>query len=83
MIENFPRLDDKQVALIRTELNTGHVLDEEFHLAINENQKVFTVYNNIDEAKMEALKILEKRKDTELVIYDYKQSVLLCLNNVK
>ena len=32
------------------ETNTGHLLDEYFNLAINSNQRIYTIFENINTA---------------------------------
>jgi hypothetical protein len=82
-MEMFPKLKDKEVALLRAELKTGHVLDELFTVAVTNEQKVFTVFNNEDEGLQFAkLTILEK-PDVEFVIYGEGEKVLFYLSSNK
>jgi hypothetical protein len=83
MIENFPELNDSEVAILRAESVTGHVLDENFVLAIDNSQKVFTIVSNVDEALKIAKNIIEEKKGIECVIYDQAKKVLYHLNPQK
>lgn len=51
MTEKFPDIQNLQIALLQADINTGHVLDENFNLAINSNQRIFSVFEDIDCAK--------------------------------
>lgn len=75
-LDSFPKLSDNQVALMRAEFNTGIVLDDKFQYAVNDNQKVFTVFNSQKEAEDAAREILLKRHDIEFVIYGNDKEVL-------
>ena len=50
MTEKFPDVQNLQVTLLRADINTSHVLDENFKLVINNKQKVFSVFDGIDSA---------------------------------
>ncbi|ASZ09873.1 hypothetical protein KTO58_26565 [Chitinophaga pendula] len=69
-MEEYPILAGNQVALLRAAFDTGHVLDEDQRLAINSDQKVYTVFENIDEALIAASEIINGNKNIECVIYD-------------
>jgi len=76
----FPRLKHNQVALVRAEKKTGHVLDEELVLAVSDNQKVYTVFDSLDEAQAFAGKIISYNQEVEVVIYSDRQEVLFYSN---
>lgn len=76
----FPHLKHNQVALVRTEKKTGHVLDEDFVLAVNDNQKVYTVFDSLDEAQTFAEKIISSNQEIEVGIYSDLQEVLFYSN---
>ncbi|TKC02778.1 hypothetical protein [Pedobacter frigoris] len=75
-MENFPELNDSQVVLLRADVNTGHILDEEFNLAINEHQKVFTLFDAAEAALLFAKEILSKNPKVECVIYKKGRTML-------
>jgi hypothetical protein len=80
-MERFPEIKEGQAVLMRAETNTGHVLDELFNLAIRDNQKVYTIFNTIEEALESANKILnEKDKLVECIIYRKNEEVIYYLN---
>lgn len=76
MMEEFPVLIDTQVALARAKLNTGHVLDESFLIAINISQRVFTVYPNVKDALQAALAIVKNHPHIECWIQNANKDVL-------
>jgi hypothetical protein len=49
-MEKFPEIDLNEVALVRVDSKTGHVLDENFCLCLSESQKVYTVFGSEEEA---------------------------------
>jgi len=81
---NFPKLKSDELALLRAEVNTGHILDESFELynVNSKSQIVYTVFTSKKEAKTAALEILTKRNDIEVVIYDSKQNIIFCDNSL-
>ena len=76
MTEKFPDIQNLQVALLRADINTGHVLDENFNLAINGNQKVFSVFDVIDCAIDFAKSIISNKKDIECNLYAQEMKFL-------
>ena len=65
MTEKFPYIQNLQVALLRANINAGHVSDENFKLAINSNQKAFSVFDDIDSVIDFAKSIISNKKDIE------------------
>lgn len=49
-IRRFPILTKDQVALVRAEVNTGHLIGESFQLVLNEDQIAYTLIDNLDAA---------------------------------
>ncbi|MDR6570979.1 UNVERIFIED_ORG: hypothetical protein DFS12_11161 [Chitinophaga ginsengisegetis] len=78
MIEGFPVLEDGEIALLRAKRATGHVIDDNFQLAINVSQKVFTVFNDINAALLSAREIVKRNSDIEVCLYG-KENVMLHL----
>lgn len=70
----FPEITDTQYMLLRAEVNTGHVLDEKFNLAVNDYQKVIDVFDDLDSAISAGKKIRDCRADVEVMIYDSKRN---------
>jgi hypothetical protein len=68
-MQQFPALKDNEVALMRAQFSTGHILDENINLAINDDQPVYTIFKNLDEAIIAAQKIIEENSSIECVIY--------------
>ena len=80
-MEKSPEIKEGQVVLLRADSSTGHVLDELFNLAIGDNQKVYTIFNTIQEALDEGNKILnEKDKLVECLIYGKNDKAIYHLN---
>lgn len=68
MQEPFPSLLDTQVALIRAEYNTGIVVDKNYARAMGDNQQVYTVYSNSNEALRVAIDIVQSHPHIECCI---------------
>ncbi len=79
-MESFPELKKNQVALIRADKKNGHVLDEQLVLAVDKYQKVYTVFESLNEAKNFAEIFLTTNQDIELVIYSSNEEVLFYSN---
>ena len=67
-MEKFPQLVKVQAALLRAGAATGHVLDESMQLAFSDTQKVYTVFDNYDNALIYAKETIKEGK-VECVIY--------------
>ncbi len=67
---DFPILKDTQVALVRAEIATGHILTEDFKLNLAPSPVPYTIFENIEDAVSYAREISNKRKDVEFAIYD-------------
>ena len=67
-MERFPELKEGQVALLRADFKTGHVLDELFNEALEIDQEIYTVFDDKNEALQFAKSIIAERKDIECVI---------------
>lgn len=81
ILEKFPVMGLKEVALVRAELNSGIVLDEACNYAVFPDQKVYTVFDNLDKGLKYARQVIEERNNIECVLYGIDQSVLHCLNS--
>lgn len=79
-MEPFPCLKHSQVALVRAEKKTGYVLDEEFALAVSDDQKVYTVFDSLSQAQAFAEKIISFNQEIEVAIYSDRQEVLFYSN---
>jgi hypothetical protein len=79
-MQKFPELKNSQVALLRTNSQTGLVLDEMLNLVTNDEQKVYTIFNSYYEALESAKSIMSKEENNiECVIYGKNQEVLFTL----
>lgn len=76
-MENFPKLEGTQVALVRAEKSTGIILDEMFNKRVSHDQAVFTLFEDITLAQAYAEKIKSTHNDVEFIIYGKGQVVLL------
>jgi hypothetical protein len=76
MSQIFPQLNDGQVALSRTDNDTGIVLDELFQYAVNIDQSVYTIYNDLSEAIEDAKLIRKENPSIECYIHDRNQVLL-------
>ena len=75
-MEKFPKLKSNQVALLRADINTGHILDEKFDIAVNDYQKVFTIFRSLEEALIFSKKLISEKNGVEVVIYGKGEQVL-------
>ena len=75
----FPKLKDAQVALLWSEINTGHVLDAKFNLFLGSEQEPYVIFETVDEALKIAEEVLKKKENIECVIYGKNQEVLYYL----
>ena len=73
----FPKIKNGQVALLRADAFTGHILDEMFQLYTNNiSQKVYTIFASKKEAIEYINSSKEKFKNIDLTIYDSDQNIL-------
>lgn len=79
-MQKFPELKNNQVALLRTDALTGHVLDEQLNVARNDEQHVYTIVNSYYEALAIAKAVMLKEKNIECVIYGKNEEVLFSLS---
>jgi hypothetical protein len=75
-MEIFPMLKENQVAVMRALISTGHIVDEKFNVAVNDSQKVFTIYESFDDALSNVHLMLATRNDIEYVIYGDNEKLL-------
>ena len=75
-MENLPILSDNQVAILRAELKTGHVCDINFILATAEDQRVYSIFQNVNAAIQYINEIKASKKGLEFVIY-YKDGKVI------
>ena len=80
-MQQFPDLKDNQVALLRAELKTGHVVDEEFNLVTTDTQTVYTIFDDVESALSFVKKELAVKKEFEFVVYRKDRSVVDYLTN--
>jgi len=80
-METFPKLLLHQIALMRADINTGHVLDDTYKIAVNDTQKVYTIFESVETALNYARQILTENKSIEVVIYNMNHELLYYLNS--
>jgi hypothetical protein len=69
MIENFPKLKPNEVVVVRATVEKGRVLDEYLRLAVDKDQKVYTVFDSIDKAIAYAESLVKENIEIECNIY--------------
>lgn len=79
----FPNLEDEQVAVAFADVNTGIVLNDKFEYAIGNTQKVYSVFNLVDEALQFAKAVLSERKNVECLIFGKDEKLLFFINPEK
>ncbi|PTS92526.1 hypothetical protein DBR11_26730 [Pedobacter sp. HMWF019] len=83
-MKEFPKLIGEQVVLLRVDINTGIVLDDNYNYSINPNDRVYIVFANKDEALKIAKTIVLERNNVECGLYDLNQKMIfnVTINNV-
>jgi hypothetical protein len=75
-LKNFPALSGNQVALLRAENSTGHILDRDFKLYTSSNQEKFTVFESLSNA-VDYIQIYQSKYiNAEFVVYDSLGTVI-------
>lgn len=80
MVREFPKLEDEQVAVMRAERETGIVLDEQFKRAVSDEQKIFTIFENVSKAIEYSECVGKERSDIELIIYNGQENIIYHIN---
>ncbi len=80
MNSDFPILNIEQVALLRADVNTGIVLDENYHRSIKGQPFSFTVFDNTEHAEIAAQQIISKHPDVECSLYRKGQTFVKCIS---
>jgi hypothetical protein len=75
-MRQFPDLNDDQVAIMRADSLTGHVLDESFLLAVDDCQTVYTIADSLEDAIGIVDDLKAKNANVEFVIYGKDEVVL-------
>ncbi len=79
-MKEFPKLKKNQVVILRAEKSTGHVLDEQLEIVINDKQNVYTVFETEEEALNFSQTLLKQSQGIEIVIYGSEEQVLHFIN---
>ncbi|TKC57109.1 hypothetical protein FBD94_20975 [Pedobacter hiemivivus] len=61
---------------MRSDALTGHVLDDQCVLALNDTQKVYTIFDDVQLALKYAEALISVKVNIECVIYDKDQEVM-------
>ena len=72
----FPIISENQVALLRDDLYTGHVMDKDIKIAINDKQETWTVFDEISQAMEEANRIVTEYDFIECFIFDKDKNLI-------
>ncbi|HZX58963.1 MAG TPA: hypothetical protein VFE54_09560 [Mucilaginibacter sp.] len=82
-MEKFPILKNEHVVLLRAELSTGIVLDEQLFRATKDGQKVYTVFEEVDKSLQFAKQLISEHPNVECCIYSNEQKVLFYMTAEK
>ncbi len=84
-MEKFPKLEQNQVALLRADVNTGIVLDDNYAIATKDTQKVYSIFDSVDDSINYIKSVFNIRDDIEFVIYDFNNQVIqdISINNIE
>lgn len=81
-MHTFPSLKANQVALLRSDVKSGIVLDENLEMAVSDLQVVYTVFDDFD-AAITASNELIKDGRIECVIYGKDKAVVRYLSPIR
>lgn len=79
-LENFPKLQEHQVAIIMAQKSTGIILNDKLEFDISDGQNIYFVFESFETAKTYIDGIKKSRSDIEFVIYDKIGVVLEFIN---
>lgn len=82
-MKDFPLLSYNEVAILRVDTNTGHVLDENNKLYLNDNKKVYSIFSNIKQARVYANKVVNSNNNIEITVFDKNREVLVIISPEK
>lgn len=75
-MQSFPIVNSSQIVLLRAHSSTGHVLDNNYQIAVNDTQTVFSIFETLEDALVYSQTLLKNRNDIEIVIYDWEKKVI-------
>jgi len=69
-LKPFPLISETQFVLIRDDLYTGHVMDKDMKLAVNDAQEIWTVFDDLAQVIEEASRIVKEYDFIECMIFN-------------
>lgn len=72
-MNNFPKIESQQVALLYADRNTGIILNENLKYNLNSNEFEFIIFNSKIEADIFCKEIVELNPNIECNMYNYKK----------
>jgi hypothetical protein len=75
-VQDFPHVKGDQVVMLRNDLYTGIVVDVNLDLATKKQQEIWTVYDLIDAAVIDASLIVKEYDHIECSIFDKDRNLL-------
>jgi len=75
-MQTFPKIKNNEVVLMRVDAYTGHIFDEQLKLCINDSQIVYTIFPDINEAKIFLNRNVELHRNIDLTIYDVNENII-------
>jgi hypothetical protein len=86
-MEKFPNINKDKFAVLFIDRNTGHVLDIDFNVSIADEQKCYTVFNQLSDAKEfgehKTWTTDQGNKNVGYYIYDNKEQVVFHTDNLQ
>ena len=73
---NFPKISASQVALLRVDSNTGIVLDGKFKFYLSEDQTVYSIFDNYNDAMNYVELCIKPKRTIDATLYDSLENVL-------
>ena len=80
MQSEFPDIHKNQFALLRAEQKTGTVLKEDLEYALDSSQKVYTIFDDLVDAQLEAVSLISNNPNVECWIYNYRRELIMLID---
>src|SRR5690606_5081672 len=65
-----PKIEKEQVVLMIADFNTGHILNLDGSLYMQQGESYYLIFNDLETAKIYALKLLNENKNYEVLLYN-------------
>ncbi len=76
-MEKFPSINKNQFAVLLADRNTGHVLDIDSKLKINDSQRAYVIFDSLQEAILYTREKVISNREIECAIFDSLNNLFL------